>query len=268
MLCARCSPNGGTELKLSIKHEGSGFPVVFLHAFPLDGSMWAQNASALRNAGFRTILVDLPGFGASHGKISSIPETAANVSQALTRAGIEKAVIVGLSMGGYVAFEILKCAPELFAAAILCDTTSEADTTQKRESRNAAIAEIRTDGPGEFMDGLAEAMISRHTLDFHPAVARNIRSRFDEADPESVCAALQAMSERNSSTRDLKSIKFSTLLLFGADDPMLEDGRMMDLLIPSSRLCVLENAGHFSNLEAPEAFSSEAVRFLETLILE
>ncbi len=124
-------------MKLAFEEHGTGKPVVLLHAFLLTRKMWLPQVEAFKSKNYRLILPDLRGFGESHSfsDINSMEDMAKDVAELLEVLKVEQAIIGGLSMGGYVTFEMYRLFPEKFAALVLCDTSFYADTDEKRTSR-------------------------------------------------------------------------------------------------------------------------------------
>ena len=224
--------------------------------------MWAEPAAALNEAGFRTITFDLPGFGASERPMSSIAETASSVIDALERIDLNRFIFCGISMGGYVGFEMLRQRPDMFAAAVFCDTSADSDTPQKREAR---IKDIKRINDGEFakvMHVYALSLISEQTKTSKPDIARQIVNSFCAAAPEAVCAALRAMANRSSSLELLESINFPVALVFGGEDPLLPAGFVLESSVRDSKMYVIEGSGHFPNIETPDLFLKNLREFL------
>ena len=263
-----CLGSAFLDIVLSIEDKGSGFPIVFLHAFPLDRTMWTETARAARKSNYRTVLVDLPGFGESPGNIESIPDTAVQVISTLDSIGVDRFILCGLSMGGYVGFNILRLEPRRIHAAIFCDTTSRPDSEEKRTARHSAVQEIGEEGPQNFLEAMLESMVSSETLDHKPDVISDLRNRFNRAGSSAMQAALTAMAARGASSDLLEGIEIPVAYIFGTDDPMYSDGQMMAERTRSSKLVSIPQAGHFSNLESPEKFSSAMLGFLSELSVD
>lgn len=253
---------------LYIEDRGNGFPVVFLHAFPLDGRMWADSVDVLLKAGFRAITVDLPGFGKSDGLMEGIPETADKVIASLSPLKLGKYILCGLSMGGYVSFEIIRKTPGALHSAVLCDTTADADSEEKRTERFSAVTEIERAGTAEFMRRMADSFLSGHTLDNNSTFAAEFMEKLQEAKPEAVTAALRSMAGRKTSLDLLSSIDFPVLYIFGSEDPMLPAGKLMQENTANSTLRIIEKAGHFSNLESAAEFNDALTGFIAQLSFE
>lgn len=253
-------------MSLSIREYGSGYPVVLLHAFPLDGRMWETTAKALVEAGFRAIVPDLPGFGRSSGnpEVSGMEFMAREVAETLDAAGVRKAVFCGLSMGGYVLMRLLALRPSFFKALVLCDTTPAADTDEKRRSRRGTADRVLENGSGILVGSMLPALVSASTIRDNAPLMDRLADIVREQPPSAVASALRGMSERPDSTGMLSDAGVDTLLIFG-DEDVVTGSDALDLLrsaIRGAEVRIIDRAGHYSNLERPEDFNSALVPFL------
>lgn len=254
---------------MEFEEHGDGFPVILLHAFPLSRKMWRPQIEAITAENFRLILPDLRGFGetGNFADINAMEDMAADVAGLLDNLKIERAVIGGLSMGGYVTFNLLRLNPEKFKALILCDTNYTADTEEKRQNRHQLIEKIEERGAKALIDNMLPNLIGNFTKQNNPNLISDLRRMFAETNPQAAIAALRGMAERKDHTEFLNEIKIPTVLIFGEDDAItnLETARKISEKIPFSNLSVIKNAGHYSNLEQPEDFNSALLNFLKTI---
>lgn len=237
-------------------------PVVFLHAFPLNSAMWEGQRDALR--GRRTLAPDFPGFGGRAPGEADLDAFARAVMADMDAAGIGRAVVVGLSMGGYAAFRLHALAPERVAGLVLADTRAGADDEAGRAKRTAQAARVRTEGVGWMGEALLPALLGTTTRRERPWVADAVREIIEAGDPEGVARALEAMRERPDSTPHLGAIRVPVLAIVGEEDtltPPAESLRIAEA-VPGAKLAVLPEAGHLSNVEAPSAFNQALRDFL------
>jgi 3-oxoadipate enol-lactonase len=237
-------------------------PVILLHAFPLNAAMWKPQIPA---AGDRTMLTpDFPGFGGRPVTEADLDRFAETIIKDMAPAGISRAVIVGLSMGGYVAFRLHALAPERVAGLVLADTRAEADDEAGQAVRTEQAARARREGVGWLSETLIPSLLGETTARDRPGVVDTVRGMMEEADREGVARALEAMRDRPDSTPVLKEINVPTLVLVGAEDTLTPESkaRAMADQIPRARLEVLPDAGHLSNLEAPRRFNEALGAFL------
>lgn len=237
-------------------------PVVLLHAFPLHSGMWEPQWPAL--GGRHVMAPDLPGFGAHPPGPRTLEGFAGTVLDAMDREGMERAVVVGLSMGGYVALRLHAMAPGRVAGLVLADTRAGADDAAGREKRTAQAARAREEGVGWMPDALLPLLLGETTRRERPQVVEEVRTMILEADPEGVARALEAMRERPDSLPDLPSIRVPARVLVGLEDTLTPPGESRALAerLANGRLEMLPGAGHLSNLEAPEAFNRALLAFL------
>jgi 3-oxoadipate enol-lactonase len=248
---------------------GDGTPVLLIQAFPLHAGMWKPQIDSLGDR-FRLIAPNLKGFGGSDAPSDasdySMDGYARDLKALLDELGITKAVIVGLSMGGYVAFAFLRLYPDAVAALVLSDTRAEADAPEGKERRSAQQTQVRETGTTALIDALSGALLGEATRTSQPQLVERAKELMDNP-PEGFVGALEAMKNRPDSTADLAKIRVPTLVLVGEEDGVTppEASRKMHEHVGGSRLVVLPGVGHLSNLEAPEAFTEALAGFLNEL---
>jgi pimeloyl-ACP methyl ester carboxylesterase len=245
--------------------EGPGDPVVLLHAFPVNGRMFEPQMEAL-SAGRRVVAPDYPGFGRSP-RTPAQPDVryyAEGVRRLLDRLGIERVVLGGVSMGGYVAFGCLRLFPEKVSGLILADTRPEPDSEEIRANRKNMARRVAEEGVEVLIELQMERLLARDTLENDAAVVEKVRAMILESTPNGVVAALGAMRDRPDSTSLLAEIDVPTLVIGGEEDAISSPEVMgaMAEKIPNSRHVTLARAGHLSNLEAPEDFNKALEEFL------
>ncbi len=243
--------------------EESGDPLVLLHAFPLDSSMFEPQTKALVG---RLITPDYPGFGRSP-RTPAQPDMryyAEGVRGLLDRLGLERVVLGGVSMGGYVVFECLRLFPERISGLILANTRPEPDSEEMRENRKGMARRVADEGVGVLVELQMGRLLARSTLENNEEVVEKVRAMILESNPNGVVAALGAMRERPDSTPLLGKIEVPTLVIGGEEDAISSPEVMgaMAEKIPDSRHVTLPGVGHLSNLEAPEDFNAALEEFL------
>ncbi len=246
--------------------EGPEDPVVLLHAFPLDSRMFEPQAEAL--AGLRRFITpDYPGFGCSP-RTPAQPDVryyAQGVRGLLDRLKLERVVLGGVSMGGYVVFECLRLFPERVSVLILANTRPEPDSEEMRENRKKMARRVADEGVGVLIELQMERLLSRDTLENNERVVEKVRAMILESNPNGVVAALGALRERPDSTPLLGKIEVPTLVIGGEEDGISSPEVMgaMSEKIANSRHVTLPGAGHLANLEAPEGFNAALKELLE-----
>jgi 3-oxoadipate enol-lactonase len=251
----------------AVHDTGNGDAVLFLHAFTLDASQWDHQVAALAGD-LRAVRIDLWGCGHSPAPPSgepSLDDVAAAVLGALDSRGIERFAVVGLSMGGYLAFALWRRAAERIRALVLCNTRASTDNDAQRHDRLAMAEQVERE---ESVESIVEPMLGRL---LGPAardeahIADPVRGRIRRCSPAGIAYAQRAMAARGDSTELLASINVPTLVIGGVQDAIIPatEVRAMTGLIPGARLVELDT-GHLSNLEAPRAFNDALGSLLVT----
>ena len=237
---------------------GSGWPVLLLHAFPMTVDMWRPQLERAP-AGWRLVAPDV---GARPGA-ETIDAMAAGVLRLADHLEIDRAVIGGLSMGGYVTFAAYRQAPERFAGMLLANTRSAADTPDGRNGRERMIALARERGASAIADEMIPKLLGATSRRARPALLDEVRAIAESCAPDAIAGALAAMRDRPDSTPMLERISCTTLVIGSDEDAVIPvaEVEQMQQRIPRSRLVVLRGAGHLSNLEAPDAFSKALTDF-------
>lgn len=227
--------------------------LLFLHAFPLDATMWRPQILALRGRA-RMLAVDFPGFGAEPlGSAATLDDYADHAARALDRAGVRRAVVCGLSMGGYVAFSFLRRHRERVDALILADTRAEADSPETVERRRHVAEQARRGGAEWMADNLPPLLSDVASANLRERVRVIVRAQSGEA----IARASLAMADRPDSRPLLASIDVATLVIVGAMDTITPpaSARVIVEGVRGARLVELPQAGHLANLEAPDGFA-------------
>ena len=250
-----------SRVELAYEERGTGRPLVLLHAFPLSSAMWA----GLSMPG-RVIVPDQRGFGGSAlgEDAPSLGECADDVLALLDRLGLDRVALGGLSMGGYVAMELLRRAPERVAALLLADTKAQADTAEQREGRLRTAETVEREGTAQLADTMLPALLGRTSLEARPEVVDRVRRWVGAATPATVAWASRAMAARPDAFEVLRATDVPALVIVGDQDvlsPVALAREMADAL-PQGRLLVVPEAGHLSAVEDPEAFGAGVNDFL------
>jgi 3-oxoadipate enol-lactonase len=245
---------------LGFDDRGSGPPVVLLHPFPFARRIWAGVGDALA-ARRRVITVDSRGFGESPlAGAASIADLADDVASLLDELRIDRAAVLGMSMGGYGALAFAARHPARLAALVLCDTRADADPPAMRAARNGAIARIRDQGVDAYLPGSIPRLLSP---DAPPALCAHLLARA-ETRGASLIAGIEALRDRPDRTQDLAGIRCPTLVVRGAGDQVSPAEEMQKLSdgIAGARFVTLPGAGHLSHIEAPGPFLEAVGEFL------
>ena len=248
--------------------EGTGDPLVFLHAFPLNGRMFEPQMAAF-SGDRRVVAPDYPGFGRSP-RTPAQPDVhyyAEGVCGLLDRLHLERVVLGGVSMGGYVAFQCMRLFPERVFALVLANTRPEPDTEETRETRNEMAFRVAQEGVGVLVELQMERLLAPDTLQNDEKLVENVRAMIFDNSPDGAVAALGAMRERPDSTPLLGKIGVPTLVVGGEEDGISSPEVMgaMAAKIPGARHVTIPQTGHLSNLEAPEQFNAILSDFLQSI---
>ncbi|MFL5616919.1 MAG: alpha/beta fold hydrolase [Gemmatimonadaceae bacterium] len=257
-------------LELAYDEAGSGMPLVLVHGWPHDRTMWAGQLGGLATYA-RVIAPDLRGVGGSTVRGPyTIDQYADDLAAFLQSLGIARAVVCGLSMGGYIAFSMLRRHRDRIRALILADTRATADTDEMRANRARLISLIEQEGMSALAARQLHPSLSRSTLERQAPLAETVRRMMASVPAEGAIGALRAMAERPDSTPLLGTIDVPTLVVGGAEDGITppEVLRSMASSIPNSRVEILEHGGHLSPLERPAAFNHVVSEFLGTLLYD
>ena len=257
----------GGETEIAYDDVGTGLPVVFIHGFPHNRTLWAPQLSALVDH-CRCIAVDLRGFGKSTiAPPFTVEQYADDVADLLHRLDLPQVVVAGLSMGGYIAFALWRRHRRRVRALILADTRAGADSEEGGRKRNEMIALARAKGSGAVADAMITGMIGKTTRERHPEIVDAMHTMLESAPVPGIVGALEAMRDRPDSTSTLSTIDVPTLIIVGDEDVLtpVAESRAMHGAITGSRLEILAGAGHASNFERPAAFNHVTSEFLGVL---
>jgi len=256
--------------QIAYSDHGIGLPVLFLHAFPLNRSMWAGELTALlAEERYRLVSLDWRGFGESElpNEVSTMELLAGDVAGLMDYLGIEKAVLCGLSMGGYVAFACLRQFGQRVAGLILADTRPGADSPEAQANRENVARLAEAQGTSAIADLQLPRLISDYTRQHQLEVEARIRQMIEAATPGGIAAAARGMAQRADSSDLLADIACPTLVIAGAQDaiiPLAEAQSYADR-IPGAQFATIPQAGHLSNLEQPDMFLAIISSFLRSL---
>lgn len=256
------------DASIAYDDVGTGLPVVFLHAFPLNRTMWEPQIGALV-AECRCISIDMRGFGESTAcPPFSMDRYADDVAALLDALQIPRAVLVGLSMGGYVAFAMWRRHRERIRGLVFSDTRAGADTIETVGKRRELIELAESQGSTAVANRQIAGLVGKTTRDKRPDIYDAMHRMIAEASVEGIVGALEAMIARPDSSETCASIDVPTLVIVGDEDvpTPVKEARTLASLIDGSRLEVLTQSGHLSNVERPAAFNTVVSEFLASLL--
>jgi 3-oxoadipate enol-lactonase len=256
------------DINLAYTDLGAGPPVVLIHGYPFNRSLWTEQAELLRSR-YRVVAPDLRGFGESDSSegTSTMSRMADDVASLMDALEIERAVIGGLSMGGYVALAFARMFPARVRALVLADTRAQADTEEGKQTRSQQAEKALSEGMAGIADAMLPKLLTPDTVSKRPELVKRVRDMMLKTKPEGAAAALLGMAERDDQTEFISSIQAPALIIVGREDAItpVADSENMHSRIEGSRLVVIENAGHVSNLEQTEQFNDALLGFLSTV---
>jgi pimeloyl-ACP methyl ester carboxylesterase len=250
--------------------QGEGMPLVLLHGFPLDHSMWRAQIEHFAGP-YRVIAPDLRGFGrsplgdAASAAVSTMAEMADDVAALLDALDVgEPVVLCGLSMGGYVAFELWRRHSARLRALVLCDTRAAADSPEAAQGRHATAERLMHEGSNLLGETMVPKLFAASTFEAQPDLVRGLRERMVATSPAAAAAALRGMAVRSDSRDLLREITVPTLVVVGEHDAIstVDEMRAIADSLPNARFNVINGAGHMAPSEAPAAFNAVLDGFL------
>jgi len=245
-------------ITLAYNDTGRGLPIVFLHAFPLNRTMWAEQESAL-SSHHRVITIDLRGHGESDAPLwhYTIDQAADDVRALLDHLSIRQALFVGLSMGGYILLAFYRKYADRVKGMVLADTRARADKPEEKAGRFQMAQVAYKQGPSAIADIMIPKLLSPATIQTRPEIAQRVRTMIEGNQISGIAGDLMAMAERPDSVPLLKQIACPTQIIVGELDQATPpaDAKLMAEQIPHARLAIIPNAAHLANLEQPESFT-------------
>jgi pimeloyl-ACP methyl ester carboxylesterase len=257
---------------LYYESHGSGFPLVLAYGLGGNTGMWAGQIEAFSRQ-YRLILWDPRG----HGQSDSPPQpeqyglsiSAEDLRGLLEHLRIDSAYIGGQSMGGGIAARFAVTYPDQVAALLIIDSASASGlpmsaATRAMREKTVELAEIQS------MEAVADYVITanpnlRTQAEASPEARQRLRQMFLDLNPKGYANTIRAMLTESFPTERLSTLRMPTLVLVGDADPALEAARWTHQQIPGARLVILPQAGHLSNLDAPEAFNTSVLDFLRQI---
>jgi pimeloyl-ACP methyl ester carboxylesterase len=249
--------------------SGAGTPLVLLHAFPLDGRMWAPQVEALAGT-YQVIVPDLRGFGAARDQAveeAGMDLLADDLLRLLDDRGLDRVVLGGLSLGGYVALAFLRRHADRVSGLVLLDTKASADGDQARADRLKMAERVLAEGNDFVPEVMLPKLLGQTSREHRPEVVEKVTALIREQTPQAIAGAQRGMAARAATTDVLATIKVPTLVVTGEEDVVTgpEIGRDLAAGIPGARFLLVEEAGHLVNLEQPEIVNEALLDFLAPL---
>jgi pimeloyl-ACP methyl ester carboxylesterase len=278
-------------MEIWYEEGGAGRPLVLVHGFPVDHTMWTGQLDGLSSR-CRVIAPDLPGFGRTTSKgvgslysdrprgdaavktpdpftvTVTMAQFADDLAALLDGLNIREPVVLGgLSMGGYIAFQFWRKHAARLAGLILCDTRASADSPEAAAGRLAMADRVLRKGPAPVVDAMLPKLLAESTRQQKPEVVEGLRTVMAAGNPLGIAAAARGMAERPDMTSALAEIACPTLVIVGQDDIITPPAEMRVLAqaIPAAKFVEIPAAGHMSPLENPAAVNAAMAEFISNL---
>jgi 3-oxoadipate enol-lactonase len=241
-------------------------PVLFIHGFPFDHAMWRHQLAVLARR--RCLAPDLRGAGMSIGPDAaeeySMGAYASDLIRQIDDQRIEAVAVCGLSMGGYIAFELLRQIPQRIRALILCNTKAAADTAEAKRGRDVMATKARKEGARSIAAELVPKLLAPATREHRPDVVREVTELIERQPVSGIVGALRALRERPDSTPLLGQIRIPVLVVAGEADQITPAVGMQEMArsIPSVQFVLIPDAGHLTPLEQPDVVTAALRDFL------
>lgn len=250
---------------LAYEEHGQGVPVVFLHGFPFDHTIWNPLVPLL-NSQARLILPDLRGFGRSPvtNGVYTMRLLAEDILRLMDRLQVEKAVLVGHSMGGYVCLTFAGAYPNRLLGLGLVATQAAADAPERRQSRYKTAESVKNRGARVVASDMVNTLTPKKEL------IEPIRRLILAAQPDGIVGALKGMAERQDMTGQLSSISVPAVVISGLSDKLMpkENVEMLAQMLPKGWLVEIPNAGHMLMMEEPQAVADALGQLIQMAAYE
>ncbi len=247
-----------TRQGVSLEYDdiGNGVPLLLIHGFPLDRTLWRTQIAGLSQL-YRVIAPDLRGFGQSSetdGEAVTMDQYATDLKSLLDSVNVKQAVVGGISMGGYIALAFYAQYADRVKGLILANTRAVPDSEEGRQSRLANAQKVGKAGPGFLVENMAPQMLGPTAK---PEIEFTVRRIMARQRAPGIMSALRGMAVRPDRTALLRFATVPVLIVSGSQDSLISpsDSEAMHALIPDGRLVIIPDAGHLSNLDKADAFN-------------
>ena len=259
-------PGGHT---IAVRVVGSGRPIMLVHGFPLDSSIWRKQFDPLVQRGYEVIAPDLRGFGnsspiAGHVSLGDLADDLQQVHSLLAPG--RPMLLVGLSMGGYVALEYWKRHAATLERLVLTNTKPGIDTPEARQGRlNMAEQVLQKGDAWDAVAPMLPRLLSQRTLDEDSETTQWLKAMMSRVPPKTIAAAQRAMADRHDFSGELGMIQIPSLVIAGEHDPISPpaENQSWAAQLPQGKLEIIADAGHLPQVENSQAFNDALETFLQ-----
>jgi pimeloyl-ACP methyl ester carboxylesterase len=264
--CKLMQQNQPDEIRLEVVDQGNGPPLLLVHGFPLNHSMWQFQVPRF-SANRRVIAPDLRGFGKSEviGDKVTMQQFADDLDSLITALGVDQPIaFCGLSMGGYIGWEFYRRHRDRLSHLVLCDTRAEADSDAVIRGRLMMAARVAEEGPGFIPQTMLPKLFAPETFEQNPELVETAKQVILATSPGGIAAAQRGMASRNSATEILGRMDLPVLLIGGEHDAITpsDEMRRTAAAIPNAQFVEIPGAGHMTPWENPTAFNHAVESFL------
>jgi 3-oxoadipate enol-lactonase len=254
------------DVEMAVVDEGSGLPLLLVHGFPLDHSMWKYQIAEFAHH-CRVIAPDLRGFGGTTAApgTSTMEQMADDLAALVDELGVQgKILFCGLSMGGYIGWQFARKYEHRLQALVACDTRAIADTPEQAASRRELAERVLREGPAPVAEAMLPKLFASETQERRPDLVNATRDVILRTRPEGIVAALRGLAERPDVTEMLPKIGVATLVIVGEHDAISSPDEMQGIAesIPNAAWVVVPHAGHLSPLENPDVFNEALAQYI------
>jgi len=254
---------------ISYHDSGEGTPILFLHSFGHNKNMWYPQLTHFRELGYRVIAPDMPGHGSSSFTPANhtVPSIAEFSIELLEKIQVNKAVVAGISIGGYIALKMYAKRPDLFSALVMICTKAEADSDEIKARRRAQIENIQKNGLESFVELTGPKRVAPQTVAERPWVVDWIKMMNYTVSAEANAATLEAMALKEDDTATLAKMDIPALILSGSHDIFIpaDSPGNLNKGIKNSVHHVIDNTGHVASLENPTQVNRHMEDFLKSI---
>jgi pimeloyl-ACP methyl ester carboxylesterase len=260
---------GSDDAEIFYDVAGAGPPVILLHPFPAHHEFWLPLAEYLSSR-YQLIMPDLRGHGESG--LGNGPATmqkhASDVAHVMTDAGIDRAPLIGVSIGGYTIFEFWRAFRDRVSALVLCNTKAGADTAEARAARLKAANDVLQEGTEPFFESMLQKVLAESTRHSRPDLVEGALRMMRKMSAEDVAGVQRGMAERPDSVSTLKTINAPVLVITGDEDNMtgVPEAELMKQNIAGSQMKVIAKAGHYLPWEQPQEAGKLMRQFLDSVM--
>ena len=250
---------------LAYEKVGKGPAVIFIHGYPFRKEMWSKQIAPVANMGFTAIAVDIRGYGESEGVVDTLEGMGDDIIELMDQLKIDKAIIGGMSMGGYITYDLAARYTDRFMGAFFMVTKAAADTEEGKKNRDKLIADVEERGPIAIVDAYLPKLFAPQTYTNNPTIVLKVKEWLLANKVETLIGGLKAMRNRKDRREAISTWQFPTLFIAGEKDALIPVEVMEEDFNRSAdgEFKVIKEAGHMANMEEPKEVADILTSWLE-----